>query len=100
MLIIYIYIFKHISKTPAADMEAMMEDDYIENQAHVSPTKRQAPNTNDCVIYRYGSFSTDIEIIGEIPPLNSIPFLCFILKSNARLCSQRALRVCRSSRWL
>ncbi|KAF4096467.1 premelanosome protein b [Onychostoma macrolepis] len=53
-------------KATAADMEATMEDDYIENKAHVSIIKRQAPNTHDCVIYRYGSFSTDIEIIEGI----------------------------------
>lgn len=47
-------------------MEAIVEEDNID-QAHVSIIKRQVPNTlSDCVIYRYGSFSTDIEIIGEI----------------------------------
>lgn len=56
-------------------MEAKVEEDHIENQAHVSIIKRQAPNTNGCVIYRYGSFSTNIEIIGEIAPLISIAFL-------------------------
>uniref|UniRef100_A0A8C1ZE45 Premelanosome protein b n=1 Tax=Cyprinus carpio TaxID=7962 RepID=A0A8C1ZE45_CYPCA len=50
----------------ASDMEVMMEEDYTESQAYVSIIKRQAPNTNDCVIYRYGSFSTDIEIIEAI----------------------------------
>uniref|UniRef100_A0A673M1J3 Premelanosome protein b n=1 Tax=Sinocyclocheilus rhinocerous TaxID=307959 RepID=A0A673M1J3_9TELE len=50
----------------ASDVEVMMEEDYIESQAHVSIIKRQAPNTNDCVIYRYGSFSTEIEIIEGI----------------------------------
>lgn len=56
-----------------------MEEDYTESQAYVSIIKRQAPNTNDCVIYRYGSFSTDIEIIGEIPPLNSNVFLYVVI---------------------
>uniref|UniRef100_A0A8C1IHA4 Premelanosome protein b n=1 Tax=Cyprinus carpio TaxID=7962 RepID=A0A8C1IHA4_CYPCA len=50
----------------ASDMEVMMEEDYTESQAYVSIIKRQAPNTNDCMIYRYGSFSTDIEIIEAI----------------------------------
>ncbi|XP_052450505.1 melanocyte protein PMEL-like [Carassius gibelio] len=58
---------EHITEeTPAADKEVMAEEDYIANQAHTSTIKRQAPNTNDCVIYRYGSFSTDIEIIEGI----------------------------------
>ncbi|XP_059383052.1 melanocyte protein PMEL-like [Carassius carassius] len=58
---------EHITgETPAADKEVMAEEDYIANQAHISTIKRQAPNTNDCVIYRYGSFSTDIQIIEGI----------------------------------
>ncbi|NP_001029090.2 premelanosome protein b precursor [Danio rerio] len=52
-------------KATATDM-VMVEDESIENQAHVSIIKRQAPNINGCVIYRYGSFSTDIEIIEGI----------------------------------
>lgn len=53
-------------------MEAIAEEDNID-QAHVAIIKRQAPNTlSDCVIYRYGSFSTDIEIIGEILSLTCI----------------------------
>ncbi|RXN10060.1 melanocyte PMEL-like protein [Labeo rohita] len=52
--------------TTAADMEAKVKGDHIENQAHVSIIKRQAPNKNGCVIYRYGSFSTNIEIIEGI----------------------------------
>uniref|UniRef100_A0A673HMJ4 Melanocyte protein PMEL-like n=1 Tax=Sinocyclocheilus rhinocerous TaxID=307959 RepID=A0A673HMJ4_9TELE len=53
-------------RATAADREATAEEDYIENQAHVSIIKRPAPNTNDCVIYRYGSFSANIEIIEGI----------------------------------
>ncbi|XP_050952598.1 premelanosome protein b isoform X2 [Labeo rohita] len=53
-------------KATAADMEAKVKGDHIENQAHVSIIKRQAPNKNGCVIYRYGSFSTNIEIIEGI----------------------------------
>uniref|UniRef100_A0A8C1EBL1 Premelanosome protein b n=1 Tax=Cyprinus carpio carpio TaxID=630221 RepID=A0A8C1EBL1_CYPCA len=53
-------------RATAADKEVTAEEDYIENQAHISIIKRQAPNTNDCVIYRYGSFSTNIEIIEGI----------------------------------
>uniref|UniRef100_A0A672M9W9 Melanocyte protein PMEL-like n=1 Tax=Sinocyclocheilus grahami TaxID=75366 RepID=A0A672M9W9_SINGR len=50
-------------RATAADREATAEEDYIENQAHVSIIKR---HPNDCVIYRYGSFSTNIEIIEGI----------------------------------
>uniref|UniRef100_A0A671MW74 Melanocyte protein PMEL-like n=1 Tax=Sinocyclocheilus anshuiensis TaxID=1608454 RepID=A0A671MW74_9TELE len=39
-------------RATAADREATAEEDYIEDQAHVSIIKRQAPNTNDCVIYQ------------------------------------------------
>ncbi|KAK2885370.1 hypothetical protein Q8A67_016207 [Cirrhinus molitorella] len=53
-------------RATAADMEVKVKEDHIKNQAHVSIIKRQAPNTNDCLIYRYGSFSTDIEIIEGI----------------------------------
>ncbi|XP_026092986.1 melanocyte protein PMEL-like isoform X2 [Carassius auratus] len=56
----------------ASDMEVMMEEDYIESQAYVSIIKRQAPNTNDCVIYHYGSFSTDIEIVEGIESVQII----------------------------
>lgn len=59
-------------------MEAIAEEDNID-QAHVAIIKRQAPNTlSDCVIYRYGSFSTDIEIIGEILSLTCIFIWCII----------------------
>ncbi|XP_067303296.1 premelanosome protein b [Pseudorasbora parva] len=51
-------------KTTAADMEAIVEEENID-QAHVAIIKRQAPNS-DCVIYRYGSFATEIEIIEGI----------------------------------
>lgn len=43
----------------------MLEEDSVEDQAHVV-IKRQAANADSCVIYRYGSFSTEIEIIGQI----------------------------------
>lgn len=43
----------------------MLEEDSVEDQARVI-IKRQAANTDGCVIYRYGSFSTEIEIIGQI----------------------------------
>ncbi|XP_048033174.1 premelanosome protein b isoform X1 [Megalobrama amblycephala] len=55
-----------LKTTTTADMEVIVEEDNID-QAHVAIIKRQAPNTlSDCVIYRYGSFSTDIEIIEGI----------------------------------
>lgn len=43
----------------------MLEEDSVEDQARVI-IKRQVANTDGCVIYRYGSFSTEIEIIGQI----------------------------------
>jgi len=57
-----IYINLRVSKTSAADMEVNLEED-----------------TTDCVIYRYGSFATDIEIIGENLYLTTCTlFLCII----------------------
>lgn len=79
-----------------------MEEDNFD-QPHVTIIKRQAPNIHgDCVIYRYGSFSTDIEIIGEIHSLTTYSYMMLYrtsLKNNVCLYPQRALRVCRSSRW-
>ncbi|XP_057175609.1 premelanosome protein b isoform X2 [Triplophysa rosa] len=45
--------------------EMMLEEDSVEDQARVV-LKRQAANTDGCVIYRYGYFSTEIEIIEGI----------------------------------
>ncbi|TRY88534.1 hypothetical protein DNTS_014085 [Danionella cerebrum] len=52
-------ILKPASKS-TGNVDAAMED------ASISKTKRHAPNMNNCVIYRYGSFSTDIDVIEGI----------------------------------
>ncbi|KAA0707313.1 Melanocyte protein PMEL 115 kDa melanosomal matrix protein [Triplophysa tibetana] len=52
-------------ETTASLTEMMLEEDSVEDQGRVI-IKRQAANTDDCVIYRYGSFSTEIQIIEGI----------------------------------
>lgn len=51
----------------AAPAEQPSEDEEREpEQRTVVVTKRFAPR-GDCLIYRYGSFSTGIQIVGEFP---------------------------------
>ncbi|XP_065141413.1 premelanosome protein b isoform X2 [Paramisgurnus dabryanus] len=55
-----------LKSTTFTDTEMILEKDSVEDQAYVTITKRQVPDTDNCVIYRYGSFSTEIEIIEGI----------------------------------
>ncbi|XP_051962196.1 premelanosome protein b [Xyrauchen texanus] len=55
-----------LKATNATDSRMMLKKDTVQDQAHVGIIKRHAPETDHCVIYRYGSFSTEIEVIEGI----------------------------------
>ncbi|XP_051517977.1 melanocyte protein PMEL-like isoform X2 [Myxocyprinus asiaticus] len=56
---------KTTQKASAATDSRMLKKDTVQDLA-VAIMKRQAPETDNCVIYRYGSFSTEVEVIEGI----------------------------------
>ncbi|XP_072553200.1 premelanosome protein b [Salminus brasiliensis] len=77
-----------LSGSPVTDLDAVVDREILEVQAAVVIEKREAPNMElDCVIYRYGSFSTGIQVVEGIESVEIVQatstFLMSELEQNA-----------------